>query len=100
MTMVNTQLTADAIQYLPDVADEFNKQALAAVRDVRARPGNEKPREVCIKFQFLPGDDQDELILKTSITSKTPAKSFAPLACKTNSKSQMYFQWENLDNDD
>ena len=90
--MANPLFNLASLHKIGTLADDFDAQFAAAVRDCRDRPQMDKAREVVLRIKVVPSpSDKDDVIVTPVTTSKTPAREILPYLMQTNSKGQARF---------
>lgn len=95
----HTQLTLENLKLLDfgKIGVAFNAELEHVVKDCMDRPGDLKPREVCIRFKMIPRSndpsnrDCDHVAIQSEITSKVPSRRTKVYEMIPNVKGHLLF---------
>ena len=94
--MLNTtELSLKSLHLLsPGLADDFQQQLEAAVKDCKQRPSLAQKRVVEIKLTITPHpEDPDDVAIEPVTTRKTPARKIEPIRARRTPRNQLQFDF-------
>ena len=82
----------DTLHKVSHLAEDFEALVTEAVRDCKARPGMQKPREIKIVVKITPHKQTpDDVVVQSSIGAKTPTREADPYLMQTTVNNGLKF---------